>query len=95
MSNVTCHVSSVKCHIFFNGTKWWTKSGEGLLSTGPTPSSSLTERVVFGADLGNANNIFQKPYNYTTPFSKSSRQQGAGSRDQGAACLKTRFIALV
>ena len=45
MSHVTCHMSHVICHniffyfIFFFRTKWWTLSMEGLLSTGPTPSS--------------------------------------------------------
>ena len=43
VSRVTCHVSHVTCHIllflFFFRTKWWSLSGEGLLSTGPKPSS--------------------------------------------------------
>jgi hypothetical protein len=46
VSRVTCHVSHVTCHvshvIFFPSffrTKWWSLSVEGLLSTGPTPSS--------------------------------------------------------
>ena len=41
MSRVTCHVSRVTCHmsLFFFQTKWWSLSVEGLLSTGPTPSS--------------------------------------------------------
>ena len=40
-TRVTCHVSHVTSHIFFFffRTKWWTLSVEGLLSTGPTPSS--------------------------------------------------------
>ena len=49
MSDVTCHMSGVRCqmsgvtiyiyiYIFFF-TKWLSLSGEGLLSTGPTPSS--------------------------------------------------------
>ena len=37
VSHVTCHVSHVMCHFFW--TKWWSLSVEGLLSTGPTPSS--------------------------------------------------------
>ena len=37
MSHVTCHVSHVICHIF--SEKGWNLSVEGLLSTGPTPSS--------------------------------------------------------
>ena len=55
MSHVTCHLSRIICHIFFL-TKWW-----GLLSTGPTPSSSVYDDwfdpglgdVVFSGDLGN------------------------------------------
>ena len=46
VSHVTCHVSRVTCHnfflfffSFFFRTKWWSLSVEGLLSTGPTPSS--------------------------------------------------------
>ena len=43
VSHVTCHVSHVMCHMsqFFSFffTKWWSLSVEGLLSTGPTPSS--------------------------------------------------------
>ena len=45
MSRVTCHVSHVTCNvshvILFNffRTKWGSLSVEGLLSTGPTPSS--------------------------------------------------------
>ena len=38
MSHVTCHMTCVTCHIFFF-TKRWSLSVEGLLSTGPTPSS--------------------------------------------------------
>ena len=44
MSRVTCHMSCVTCHMspFFLllfPTKWWSLSVEGMLSTGPTPSS--------------------------------------------------------
>ena len=46
VSRVTCHVSRVTCHVsfflllfFFFWTKWWSLLVEGLLSTGPTPSS--------------------------------------------------------
>ena len=45
VSRVTCHVSRVTCHMsfffffFFFLTKWSSLSVEGLLSTGPTPSS--------------------------------------------------------
>ena len=53
MSRVMCHMSRVTCHMsrFFSRffllffffsffqTKWWSLSVEGLLSTGPTPSS--------------------------------------------------------
>ena len=49
MSRVmTCHVSRVTCNFFsfflllFFRTKWWSLLVEGLLSTGPTPSSLLT-----------------------------------------------------
>ena len=43
----TCHLSRVRCHMshvffssyFFFRIKWWSLSVEGLLSTGPTPSS--------------------------------------------------------
>ena len=47
MSRVTCHMSRVTCNFFFllkKFTKWWSYSVEGLLSTGPTPSSLLTVR---------------------------------------------------
>ena len=54
MSRVTtCHVSRVTCHIyiyiyiFFFFTKWWSLLVEGLLSTGPTPSSLLTFEMIF------------------------------------------------
>ena len=60
VSHVTCHLSPVTCqkkfffdiliHIFFlrkkNWTKWWSQSVQGLLSTGPTPSS-LTNKQTF------------------------------------------------
>ena len=44
MSNVKCHMSRVTCHVslfffFLFWIKWWSLSVEGLLSTGPTPSS--------------------------------------------------------
>ena len=41
VSRVTCHMSRVICHVsqFFFWTKWWSLLVEGLLSTGPTPSS--------------------------------------------------------
>ena len=52
MSHVTCHMSCVRCHVshvtFFwggGGTKWWSSSVEGLLSTGPTPSSCFTSII--------------------------------------------------
>ena len=38
LSHVTCHMSRVTCHVS-KWTKWWSLSVEGLLSTGPTPSS--------------------------------------------------------
>ena len=42
MSYVTCRVSRVTFFFFFFFlTKWWSLSVEGLLSTGPTPSSFL------------------------------------------------------
>ena len=45
MSHVICHMSRVTCHVshvlIFFFTKWWSLSVEGLLSTGPTPSSFL------------------------------------------------------
>ena len=39
VSHITCHMSgvSVRCHLSFL-TKWWSLSGEGPLSTGPTQS---------------------------------------------------------
>ena len=40
--HLSCHLSCVTCHTFFlggAGTKWWSLTVEGLLSTGPTPSS--------------------------------------------------------
>ena len=46
VSHVICHMSHVMCHMSqlffcccFFWTKWWSLAGEGLLSTGPTPSS--------------------------------------------------------
>ena len=47
VSHVTCHMSHVTCHVshvtffllLFFCTIWWSLSVEGLLSTGPTPSS--------------------------------------------------------
>ena len=44
MSRVMSHVSRVTCHMSlffysFSLTKWWSFLVEGLLSTGPTPSS--------------------------------------------------------
>ena len=39
VSQVRCQVSGVKRNFFF--TNWWSYSGEGLLSTGRTPSSLL------------------------------------------------------
>ena len=44
---VMCHVSHVLCHMscviffLFFRTKWWSLSLESLLSTGPTPYSSI------------------------------------------------------
>ena len=42
-SRVTCHLSPVTCNFFlyiiFLLKRWWSSSVEGLLSTGPTPSS--------------------------------------------------------
>ena len=51
VSRVTCHVSRVMCHNFFSlfllffRTMWWSLSVEGLLSTGPTPSSYTAIQV--------------------------------------------------
>ena len=55
MSRVTCHVSHVTCHMsratchffffFFFWTKRWSLSVEGLLSTGPTPSSFIRSGI--------------------------------------------------
>ena len=41
VSHVTCHMSHVMCHmsLLFFWTNLWSLSVEGLLSTGPTPSS--------------------------------------------------------
>ena len=44
VSGVMCQVSSVRCQIIKKKKKmkkWWSSSVEGLLSTGPTPSSFL------------------------------------------------------
>ena len=44
VSHVTCHMSNVTCEEKKedkNVIKWWSQSVEGLLSTGPTPSSFL------------------------------------------------------
>ena len=52
VSHVTCHVSHVTCHcrnIYFF-TVWWSYSVEGLLSTGPTPSSFFIIRNIFDPD---------------------------------------------
>ena len=38
VSHVSCDVSCVKCQNFSSFSKWWSYSGEGLLSTRPTPS---------------------------------------------------------
>ena len=54
VSGVMCQVSCVRCHVslfsfFFSSsflTKWWSLSGEGLLSTGPTPSSFLVGHLI-------------------------------------------------
>ena len=48
VSRVTCHMSRVTCHFFslFFRTKWWSLSVEGLLSTGPTPSSSFIHSFI-------------------------------------------------
>ena len=56
VSGVACHVSGVTCQvilIFLNlkkkkiiRKKWWSGSVEGLLSTGPTPSSSLVTGAI-------------------------------------------------
>ena len=45
VSRVTCHMSHVTCHVFFVRTKLWSLSVEGLLSTGPTPSSSRNSLI--------------------------------------------------
>ena len=53
VSRITCHVPHVTCHMsgvtFFSSsfflTKWWSLSVEGLLLTGPTPSSLLSTAV--------------------------------------------------
>ena len=47
MSHVTCPMSHVTCHmslffLLFFWTKWWSLLVEGLVSTGPTPSSLET-----------------------------------------------------
>ena len=45
---VRCHVSGVTCHFFssiFFWTTWWGYSVEGLLSTGPTPSSLQSDEA--------------------------------------------------
>ena len=49
VSHVTCHMPRVTCHVshlflFFFLTKWWSLLVEGLLSTGLTPSSFLTNK---------------------------------------------------
>ena len=41
MSRLTCHVSQVHFLFCFVFSMWWSLSGEGLLSTGPTPSSFM------------------------------------------------------
>ena len=54
VSRVTCHMSRVTCHMspfFFFLTKWWSLLVEGLLSTGPTPSSFLQGSPWFGVKV--------------------------------------------
>ena len=47
VSHVTCHVSRVTCFFFcFFWIKWSSLSVEGLLSTGPTPSSFISYIVI-------------------------------------------------
>ena len=46
MSHATCHLSCIQCpmsHFFlsFFSSKWWSQLVEGLLLTGPTPSSFI------------------------------------------------------
>ena len=48
VSHITCHTSRVRCHMshfLLLLIKWWSLSVEGLLSTGPTPSSSLIHKI--------------------------------------------------
>ena len=48
MSHVTCHISHVTSQIFFCGggvTQWCSQLLEGLLSTGPIPSSFTTKNI--------------------------------------------------
>ena len=51
VSRVTCHMSHYYYYllfIYFFRTKWWSLSVEGLLSTGPTTPSFLTDSVYTG-----------------------------------------------
>ena len=45
MSRVTCHMSHVFFLCFYLA-KWWSLLVEGLLSTGPTPSSFLLKSIL-------------------------------------------------
>ena len=55
MSHVTCHMSHVTCHMslffLFFWTKKWSLLVEGLLLTGPTPSSFLLDSIVYSVVL--------------------------------------------
>ena len=75
VSCVTCHVSNVTCIIiifFIFFTNWWSLSVEGLLSTGPTPSSLLYFIVfVWLAQLHNLPNCYLQPSHLYLRGSKS------------------------
>ena len=45
MSGVTCQVSRVTFFIYFFLNKGWSQLVEGILSTGPTPSSMLIQKL--------------------------------------------------
>ena len=57
VSHVTCTVSHVTFFSFFFMTKCWSLSVEGLLSTGPTPSSLL-----YLTTLGDSGSITHVPF---------------------------------
>ena len=53
VSHVTCQMSQLLLLFIFFRTKWWSLSVEGLLSTGPTPSSLHRFPTNFSTQVSN------------------------------------------